>query len=1298
MMRQLGLLPAGCQPWNLNMIAGTTSKFAYCSTMAVYIYETASPIQEYKLTAINAEHTKTITSIAWNPRCPNLIATFGADLKILIWDVTKQKVIAQLPNMRVVSCCIDWIVGQPDPQTISYIGIGGQLESWNITTGKVSVVKNITCAGGSKVTIFRWHHTKKNTISFGHQDGSISLFIQDRGSMKKRILRFSDDNEIEDPVVILSWDPLSNDYLLVANKVTGLRLIDTNSGSVISTFFLPSRAVSTCCFSWVSSAPGMFLTGDKETGVLRLWSVGQDQPLENFKVKSTGFNGIHVLNASWDSNIYDENLQTSSMQRKNSQSQVSSHSVPPAHVVCTFRDGGVGLYDLQKRKWKFLKDQGHIETIFDCRFKPDDPRMLATASFDGTIKIWSINDLTAVKTSVGNEGVIYSLSWAPENLNCIVCGTRRNGAFVWDFTKGKVLKRFTEHGYAAVFCVAWNQRDSHRIASCSEDSFCIVRRLDGKSVQKFPHPDSVYGCDWNIFDKNLLATGCEDGIARIWNVASDETSNCIIELIGHQKKVFNVRWHPLVKDILCTGSDDCTVRVWNIANNRDSLCIGILSGHTSKVRGLTWNFEIPHLLVSGSWDSTIRVWDIREGNQKCLEVVTDHGADVYGLTSHISAPFLVASTSRDSTVRLWTLAHSLSLVFAKVIAGHPLDDIQAPPSECLQNQSGLQLAGKMSKQIIGELKKKPRPAILKLRWFSELFSAIPALENLWDVACCSIGTKDSSLSAQYKNGILHTSHITKYKAADAQEIELSTAGHSPANRQQETALEKASNIHLKLGNLQRHCEILKSLGRWETALSLAPGVSISYWRNLAQEYAKVLKKSHDVASLSYQIAIGDSHECIQNLTAAGEYEDALLVVQSTLEGRVPSYKSIRKSLQNGDKRSEESYDSTEGNAVLKEMQSSCIEKLSQLKYLDGDSCRAASYLISNNDIAGAINCLVRANELLLALCVGQALSNHCTSIDLEEACVLFARKLEAEKHFFFAIEILKLSKHETFDTNQTWSHIHASCARYDGDEVHRNNLHSYAGLQSPDNYTQKGKQFETDEHFHESMCCYLLSSTPELGLKIGLELLCNELKTESWTLSNVFDMKLGAVFCISSKVLCRADGSHHKNMLLAISSYLGALDAIRSGYISMVVPLFEHAIAMTERVEMMPDKTFSNLFPFESQQLRQDLSVWKQHVSIKSQKLEKTLKEDMDSTVKKLFHRAGVDTITIDAANETIVAGSNLPSHSDVHVSSLTNRRIRGPVFWLEDDKTVISLNEAIMWARVNQFSPTGSGSRIVPF
>ena len=41
LMKQVSLLAAGCQPWNLDVCAAdsTGERFAYCATLAVYVYE-----------------------------------------------------------------------------------------------------------------------------------------------------------------------------------------------------------------------------------------------------------------------------------------------------------------------------------------------------------------------------------------------------------------------------------------------------------------------------------------------------------------------------------------------------------------------------------------------------------------------------------------------------------------------------------------------------------------------------------------------------------------------------------------------------------------------------------------------------------------------------------------------------------------------------------------------------------------------------------------------------------------------------------------------------------------------------------------------------------------------------------------------------------------------------------------------------------------------------------------------------------------------------------------------------------
>lgn len=57
-LQQTALLPAGCQPWNLNMVASSGSNFVYCATLAVYIYEVSYNLLNVTLVGLNANLIK----------------------------------------------------------------------------------------------------------------------------------------------------------------------------------------------------------------------------------------------------------------------------------------------------------------------------------------------------------------------------------------------------------------------------------------------------------------------------------------------------------------------------------------------------------------------------------------------------------------------------------------------------------------------------------------------------------------------------------------------------------------------------------------------------------------------------------------------------------------------------------------------------------------------------------------------------------------------------------------------------------------------------------------------------------------------------------------------------------------------------------------------------------------------------------------------------------------------------------------------------------------------------------------
>uniref|UniRef100_A0A8C0RHP0 WD repeat domain 17 n=1 Tax=Canis lupus familiaris TaxID=9615 RepID=A0A8C0RHP0_CANLF len=1223
-VRQVGLLAAGCQPWNKDVCAANGDRFAYCATLAIYIYQLDHRYNEFKLHAIMSEHKKTITAISWCPHNPDLFASGSTDNLVIIWNVAEQKVIAKLDNTKGIPASLSWCWNVGD--AVAFVSHRGPLFVWTISGPDSGVtVHKEAHSFLSDICIFRWHTQKKGKIVFGHVDGSLSIF-QPGNKSQKHVLRPEslEGTDEEDPVTALEWDPLSTDYLLVANLHFGIRLLDSESLYCITTFNFPSAAASVQCLAWVPSAPGMFVTGDSQVGVLRVWNVSKTTPIENFKLKKTGFHCLHVLNSpprkKFSTQSPTKNHHTSSTSEAvppPTLTQNQAFSLPPGHAVCCFLDGGVGLYDMGAKKWDFLRDLGHVETIFDCKFKPDDPNLLATASFDGTIKVWDINTLTAVYTSPGNEGVIYSLSWAPGDLNCIAGATSRNGAFIWDIKRGKMVQRFNEHGKNGIFCVAWSHKDSKRIATCSGDGFCIIRTVDGKVLHKYKHPAAVFGCDWSQNNKDMIATGCEDKNVRVYYVATSSDQPLKV-FSGHTAKVFHVKWSPLSEGILCSGSDDGSVRIWDYTQDA---CINILSGHTAPVRGLMWNTEIPYLLVSGSWDYTIKVWDTREGT--CLDTVYDHGADVYGLTCHPRRPFTMASCSRDSTVRLWSLTPLITPLQINILADRSWEEIIGNTDHAIEQGTPPLLCGKVSRDIKHEIEKLTgNPRAKKLRWFSECLSPPGGSDNLWNLVAVIRGQDDSLLPQNYCKGIMHLKHLIKFRTSEAQElttVKMSKFGGGIGVPTKEERLREAADIHLRLGQIQRYCELMVGLGEWDKALSLAPGVSVKYWKKLMQRRADQLIQEDKDDVIPYCIAIGDVKKLVDFFMSRGQLKEALLVAQL-----------------------------------------------------------AMAYLI-------------RGNELELAVCVGTVLGESAAPAT-HYALELLARKCMMIPTCFPSVGYRNLAADLLLMTPDNELHLVKLCAFYPGCTEEINDLHEKCKLPTLEECMQLAEAAHADGNIFETVKYYLLSQEPEKALPIGIDFIKEYITSSDWTLDTIYPV-LDLLSYIRTEKLLLHTCTKARNELLILCGYVGALLAIRRRYQSIVPALYEYTSQLLKRRVVS--------VPLKIEHLSEELDAWRactQSVSRSSEESACTPPSDSQKMVYATLLKRLQEEPLGGIVGPDYVTGSNLPSHSDTHISCLTGLKIQGPVFFLEDGKSTISLNDALMWAKVNPFSPLGTGIRLNPF
>jgi serine/threonine protein kinase/DNA-binding beta-propeller fold protein YncE len=119
-------------------------------------------------------------------------------------------------------------------------------------------------------------------------------------------------------------------------------------------------------------------------------------------------------------------------------------------------------------------------------------------------------------------------------------------------------------------------------------------------------------------DGRILATGCLDGTASLWDVT---TGRKITTLDTGQSFVASVRFSPDGRH-LATPNFDGTVKVWDIASRQ---VLFTLSGHTDWVYSAAFSPDGKRI-ATASRDRTVRLWDAEDGT--LLRTVAEYGDSV----------------------------------------------------------------------------------------------------------------------------------------------------------------------------------------------------------------------------------------------------------------------------------------------------------------------------------------------------------------------------------------------------------------------------------------------------------------------------------------------------------------------------------------------------------------------------------------------------------------------------------------------------------------------------------------------
>ena len=339
---------------------------------------------------------------------------------------------------------------------------------------------------------------------------------------------------------------------------------------------------------------------------------------------------------------------------------------------------------------------GHLATVGSVSWSPDGKR-LATASRDGTAKVWDAASAKVLLILKGHASGIWAIAWSPEGKR-VATASVDGTAIVWDALSGRQL--FTLTGHTGQVCaVAWSPagnrlatgswdktirlwdtargeqlstiedaKDGAKSVSFSPDgkllaaanSSGVLRLWDvalGRQVSaRQAHSAPIHSICWSP-DGKEVATASADGIVNLWDHSSPKPRQ---SLKGHSGEVLAVAWSPDGRQ-LATGSRDRTARICASVSGRTQL---FFKGHTGEVLSVSWSPD-GKWLATGCDDGTAKVWPAWASREWYSLACSDQSLVSMSWSADGN---LLATGNADGTLKVWTPGRHWSNLD---LQGHP---------------------------------------------------------------------------------------------------------------------------------------------------------------------------------------------------------------------------------------------------------------------------------------------------------------------------------------------------------------------------------------------------------------------------------------------------------------------------------------------------------------------------------------------------------------------------------------------------------------------------------------------------
>jgi platelet-activating factor acetylhydrolase IB subunit alpha len=286
-------------------------------------------------------------------------------------------------------------------------------------------------------------------------------------------------------------------------------------------------------------------------------------------------------------------------------------------------DGSIRIWDYESGvAEKTLK--GHTATVNAAVFEPNSGMLLVSCSADLSIKIWNFETFECTKTLHGHDHNVSHVAFLPSG-DFILSSSRDTTVKMWEVATGFCIRTFAAHtDWVRRLCI---NSAGGLFASCSSDETIIL---------------------WAIENTNPLQVMCgHSNVIENLAFASEAAVQTILSADYRAKTTEEEKVNSRAPEFLASCSRDKSIMIWDCWTGA---CLTVLRGHDNWVRQVIFHSSGKYL-YSASDDKSIRLWDLTTGG--CYKKVLDaHTHFVTCIALNPRMPML-ASGSVDKTIKVW---------------------------------------------------------------------------------------------------------------------------------------------------------------------------------------------------------------------------------------------------------------------------------------------------------------------------------------------------------------------------------------------------------------------------------------------------------------------------------------------------------------------------------------------------------------------------------------------------------------------------------------------------------------------